>query len=84
MRGLSKVDAGHCQDFKLCPPGVLNVRFSEAGIQMSEAHKEENGEFRGSRLTSFMGRNGELEANPPSRLIGRGLGCVYAHTDLHL
>lgn len=45
MRGLSKVDAGHCQDFKLCPSGVLNVRFSEAGIQMSEAHEEESGKF---------------------------------------
>lgn len=71
-------------DFKLCPVGVLNLKFSEAGIQMSEAHEEENGGFKGSRLTSFMVRNGELEANPLSRFIGRGLGCVYAHADLHL
>lgn len=37
-----------------------------------------------SRLASYIVRNGDLEANPPSRLIGRAPGCVYAHTDLHL
>jgi hypothetical protein len=40
--------------------------------------------LRGSRITSFMARSGELEANPPARLIKRGLGHVNAHTDLHL
>lgn len=62
------------------PFGLLNMGFSEAGTQMSEAQEEENGGTQ--REQAHQER--ELEANPPSRFVRRGLGCVNALTDLNL
>lgn len=48
------------------PFGLLNMGFSEAGTQMSEAQEEENGGTQ--REQAHQER--ELEANPPSRFSG--------------
>lgn len=64
VRGLIKMDSGHCQALKPCifPLEVLTVGFSEAGMQTSETQEEEDGgtqEKQTLRLPHLQGSQGE-------------------------